>query len=475
MQKYMHIYPTKTKSKILFLYVAAYALLWFGYARFIVPIYGYMGFEWTPNMVKVFESIVVLVLFALSLPSTVKRPSDFFIHVHFLLPVVPMLVLYSASDLPRAYMYFVILAFAVVCLARKFKLPKIKGDMIPINRMIWGLLIIVAIYIISVILYGGLRYFNLNLLKVYEFRNVAAQNLPGICGYFSPMVSKVLLPFILLLAVYRRKWLVVGLALAGSVMMFALTNHKGPLYYPFLVLGIYYIMYIMRSRQRMVQMLLASYILIILVSLAPVLINNSEETEQPLSRIIIGSLLFRRACFVPAQLNFVYYDFFSTHPHTMLAQSKLIFGLVEYPYELDSSHLIGYHYYNNVLVGANTGWLGSGYMHFGFPGMLIYAMIISLLLSMVDTLAKRRELGISVAILFTPFFTLFLSSDLPTTMLTHGLLLAMFLFWACRLKGRVTSVPRKSIARFFMKFAVAIMRPVNATLLNITGTKQTND
>ena len=157
MQKYMRVYLTKTRTKILFLYLVAYALLWFGYATFIVPIYGYSGFEWAPNMVKLFESLVAIVFFALSLPSRVKRPSDFFIHVHFLLPVVPMLVLYSASDLPRAYMYFVILAFAVICLVRKFKLPKIKGDMIPIHIMMWGLLIIVAIYIISIILYGGLQ------------------------------------------------------------------------------------------------------------------------------------------------------------------------------------------------------------------------------------------------------------------------------------------------------------------------------
>ena len=447
----MHIYLSKTKFKILFLYVGAYALLWFGYARFIVPIYGDMGFEWAPNGIKAFEALLAIVFFALSLPSRVKRPSDFFVHVHFLLPVVPMLVLYSAVDLPRTYLYFVLLAFAVVCHVRKFKLPKIKGDMIPVPIMMWGLLSIVTIYILSIVLQGGLQYFNLNLLKVYEYRSLAAQDLPQIYGYFSPMISKVLLPFILLLAVYCRNWLIAGLALAGSVMMFALTNHKGPLFYPFLVLGIYFVM---RSNRRLIQLLLAGYILVILVSLAPFLINNHDTTEQPsFSNIITGSLLLRRVCFVPAHLNFVYYDFFSTHQHVMLAQSKLTFGLVEYPYNLDSSHLIGYHYYNNELAGANTGWLGSGYMHFGFAGMLIYALVVGLLLSIVDTLAKKRELGISGAILFVPFFALFSSTDLPTAMLTHGLLLALFLTWSCRLKGRVMSEPRKTIARFF-KIAV---------------------
>ena len=425
------------KLKILMLYLVAFALLWFGYATFIVPIYGYMGFEWAPNRVKIVEALLAIVFFALILPLRVKRPSDFFIHVHFLLPVVPMLVLYSAADLPRVYFYFMLLAFAVVCWVRKFKFPKIKGDMIPIPIMMWGLLLIVAIYIISIILQGGLQYFNLNLLKVYEFRSLAAQNLPRICGYFSPMVSKVLLPFVLLLAVYGRKWLIAGFAISGSVMMFALTNHKGPLFYPFFILGIYFVM---RSR-RSIQLLFAGYILVVLVSLAVFFIGDFGR--------IVPSLALRRVYFVPAHLNFVYYDFFSSHPHTMLAQSKLTFGLIQYPYNLDATHLIGYHYYNNELSGANTGWLGSGYMHFGFAGMLIYALIVGVLLSMVDTLAKKRGLSISGAILFIPLFTIFQSSDLPTGMLTHGFLLALFLTWSCQLKGKVRSKSRKTIARFF--------------------------
>lgn len=425
------------KLKILMLYLVAFALLWFAYATFIVPIYGYMGFEWAPNRLKIVEALLAIVFFVSSLPSRVKRPSDFFIHVHFLFPVLPMLVLYGAADLPRAYIYFVILAFAVVCLVRKFKLPKIKGDMIPIHIMMWGLLLFVVIYIISIIQYGGLQYFNLNLFKVYEFRSLASQNLPRIYGYFSPMVSKVLLPFVLLFAVYRRKWLIAGLAISGCVMMFALTNNKGPLFYPFFILGIYFVL---RSR-RPIQLLFAGYILVVLVSLAVFFMGNFGN--------MVPSLALRRVYFTPAHLNFIYYDFFSTHPHTMLAESKLTFGLIEYPYDLDSPHLIGYHYYNNVLTGANTGWLGTGYMHFGFKGMIFYALLVGLLLSMVDTLAKKRELSISGTILFIPLFAIFQSSDLPTGMLTHGFLLALFLTWSCRLKTRIKSRQRGTIARFF--------------------------
>jgi len=338
-------------------------------------------------------------------------------------------------------MYFVLLAFTVVCYARKLKLPNIKGGIISINIMMWGLLIIAGIYILSIIMKGGLQYFNLNLLKVYEFRNLAAQNLPGIYGYFSPMVSKVLLPFVLLLALYRRKWLVAGLALAGSVMIFALTAHKGPLFYPFFIIGIYFVM----CSRRPIQFLLVGYIFFILAPLVFFCIDNSN--------IILGTMTFRRAYFVPAHINFAYYDFFSSHSHTFLAESKLTFGLIQYPYDLDSSSLISYYYYHGdgTPGGANTGWLGSGYMHFGFTGMFIYALIVGLLLSMVDMLAKKRELSISTAICYLPFHALFLGADLPTAMLTHGFLLALFLTWSCRLKEDSRPVPHKRSASFFKK------------------------
>lgn len=427
------------KLQILLLYLVAYFALCLAHFSFICPIYGF--FEWTPKGEKILEALLTISLFAFVLPFRVDRPSDFFVHVHFLLPVVPMLALYSMSDLPRTYMYFVILAYAVVCQVRKFKLPKIKGHTIPMRKMMRGLLIIAAIYILSMIVQGGLRYLNFNLLKVYEFRSDAAENFPAVYEYFSSMLSHVCLPFVFLIAVYCRKWFFAGLALAGSIMMLAMTNHKGPLFYPMMSLSVYYVL---RLRRRKIQLFLIGYIFIIVAPLALFYIDNSN--------IITGVMSFRRLCFVPAQINFTYYDFFSQNPHTMLSESKLTFGLIKYPYDLNSSRLIGYLYFNGSMTtgGANTGWLGSGYMNFGLAGMLIYAFIIGLLLSLVDMLAKNRDMALLGAILFIPFLSLFLSSDLPTTMLNHGFLLALLLVWSCSLERRIGfAAPRGVIGRFF--------------------------
>ncbi len=169
---------TITKVYILFLYLLTNSLLWLGFAFYIVPTYSSLGVEWAPNILKIFETLFVICLFSWYLPSKLTRPSDFFVHVQFLFPIIPMLAIYGSSYLPKAYMCFVLLSFAIMCHMRKIKIQRIRLARIPTRLMMWSLLILAGIYILSIIVRGGLTYLNFNFLKVYEFRSLAAQNLP---------------------------------------------------------------------------------------------------------------------------------------------------------------------------------------------------------------------------------------------------------------------------------------------------------
>ena len=74
-------------------------------------------------------------------------------------------------------------------------------------------------------------------------------------------------------------------------------------------------------------------------------------------------------------------------------------------------------------------------MNFGFSGMLIYSFIIGLVFSIVDSLSQKKGIALSGSLIFTPFFVLFISADLPTAMLNHGMILALFLVWVTRLNS----------------------------------------
>lgn len=414
------------KINLTLLYLLAFTLLWVGYSTFVTVV-GFIGFAPNVNVLKIIESIFLLFLISFMLPSKVKKPSDFLMHIHFLLPILPMLVLYGAQDLSRKYILYAILAFTLLNYIRKFQFPNLKEGSLNPSRITNILFTIVFIYISSIIYLGGLNYINFNLLEVYNFRSAASDNLPGVFEYFSPLTSKVILPFILVLSVYNKKMMIAVFSLSSSILMFALTSHKGPLFYPIIVLIIYFILN--KSQNRLIYLLIAGYALSIAIPLIVYSLNNAFY--------FLGGLTFRRVYFVPALLNFFYYDFFSTNPHTLLSESKLTFGLVDYPYSLNSSRLIAYTYTKGSLTtgGANTGWLGSSYMNFGFSGMLIYSFIIGLVFSIVDSLSQKKGIALSGSLIFTPFFVLFISADLPTAMLNHGMILALFLVWVTRLNS----------------------------------------
>lgn len=397
-------------------YIASYALILLGYHEFVVPIYGYLGFEWNPDPVKITESVFLSFLLPWFLPVRFARPSDLLLHLQLLFPILPMIVLYAAEGQSRDFLYITVSAFLLMVLvASKTHIKVIRITRIsPVlfqRLLLGGSFVVIGL----IIMFGGLNYLNFDLLRVYEFRSDSASNLPGIFGYLSPLVSKVLLPFSLLLAVINKDRFLALVAILGSTMMFGLTSHKGPLFYPFVVLAVYFV----ASRRDGIRMLLIGYLISLIVSLVAFLFEQG---------LLVGSLMLRRAYLVPAQLNYVYFDFFSSNPFYLWSQSKVTFGLLSVPYTLAPSHLIGLEYYNNEQTGANTGWIGSGYMNAGIIGVYLYSVIMGLLLALLNAYSKAIDKSIVVATIVAPMLAVFMSADLPTAFLNHGIILSLILF-----------------------------------------------
>ena len=85
------------RIKNIILSLLAFIALWLGYVKFITVV-GYAGFIPDINKLKIVESLFFTILIAALLPTKIKKISDFLIYVHFLLPVLPMLVLYGANS-----------------------------------------------------------------------------------------------------------------------------------------------------------------------------------------------------------------------------------------------------------------------------------------------------------------------------------------------------------------------------------------
>lgn len=406
----------REKLAISFYYVASYFLSIYCFYHFIVPIYGYTGFKWQPVNFKIIEGLVILFLVSLILPCRFKKPSDFFLHFQFMFPIVPMLILYGVSDYSRLFLYFTITLFiSIVLISSMGGVKIIRMTRLSIVFFMRFLLILSWAGILAIILLGGLKYLNFDMSKVYDFRDAASNNLPGVFGYISPLISKVLLPFSFLLAFVQRDKISAMLSFFGSVIMFGLTAHKGPLFYPFVVLGVYYV----SGKNNFIEKLLFVYLFIVVLALIDFILFGGN---------VVGSLAFRRSYLVPAFLNYTYYDFFSTNPFYYWSQSKVSLGLSEMTYSLSPANLIGLEYFGSEETGANTGWIGSGYMNAGLLGMALYSVIIGYLMRILNTYSKNIDKRVLISILTAPMLTLIASSDLPSAFLNHGLLLSLVLF-----------------------------------------------
>ena len=128
----------------------------------------------------------------------------------------------------------------------------------------------------------------------------------------------------------------------------------------------------------------------------------------------ITGLITRRVFFLPALLDTCYFDFFDSNP--LFWSNSFLKHLIDYPYELKPTYLIGSEYFNRPDMNANIGIISEGYSNLGWSGVLINIIIVSGIFSFFNSL----QIHVKFYGIFLFFFFNTVSSGLPTIILTHG-------------------------------------------------------
>lgn len=397
-------------------YTLCFALYLFIYSSFIVDVFGYMGYE--DNLSATKTAIAALgICFCAFLIRNKNLPSEYFLHLTLSLVVLPTLVLFAGSNLPYIFAGTTLLAYSLLSVTTRLVTFKtIKTFRIKTPSILLHLLLIAsAATVLSIFAFGGGTYFNLNLAMVYEFRSEAADNLPGIFSYINPIITKVAIPFGVIIALQTRRWSALFALLMCAVLLFALTAHKSILAYPIVALTAYHF----SKNGRYAKLLIYSLLSIGLLSILELnLLRNSDFGYW------FSSLIFRRAILTPSFLNLAYIDWFGSNPTYFWADSRVTLGLVSPPSHLSSPHLIGYQLYGSEDMSANTGWIGSGFANAGIFGVVLYTVLIGILLSFLNSYSRKLGTPTIIAIFSSLILTVLLSADFLTSLLTHGLLVA---------------------------------------------------
>lgn len=309
---------------------------------------------------------------------------------------------------------------------KKIKVPSMryihKGDRIAVSLSLFFVLYLVCWYLIS----GAAFNMNFDISKIYEYRSQNSQRTNiGILSYINSWVYQVFCLFLITYFLYVKKIFFVVLFVLVQVFFFSVSAHKSILLYPFMVIGIwsYYKKY---TGLAIVPTILS---LVVIIGLLLFILDND---------VLFGSMLIRRVFYVPAILTYSYLDFFSEN--NFLYWSNSILSLfVEYPFTDGVAILIGE--YVGSGSSANNGYISSGYSHAGLTGVLIYSFLLGYILKFIDVISSEAvPLWFALSITAIPLRSALLSSDLLTTLLTHGLLVSISLLLLMRTKGHLSKM-----------------------------------
>lgn len=396
-------------------------LLDISYPFIIFPLFKYMGFGLDLNLFKLFESYVLLFLIFLLMPKEQKRPSHFILWLLVLVSYVPMLTVYAFKNEARIFIWAVTYFWLFVFLL--FQMPQVRLPSLKESKIFrfflivfFSLLVFWTIYSIS-----GIT-FNFDLTKVYDIRSEYTQADIPLSGYYFNWMGYVVTVAFFALFFQRKKWILAAVVFVLQLLLFSFTGNKTLLFaLPFALL----LMWITSRKNPLFFLAFGLFSLTGLAILSYLIIGD----------IWISSLFTRRLLFVPAQLAFNYFDFFSTNDPIYLSHSIFRFFL-SYPYDLKPPFHIGLVYFNKPDMAANNGIVGDAFMNFGFLGLFLWAVLFALVMKLVDSCAEGKNKKIAVAAMAIPSMAL-VNSAFLTTLLTHGFLFATFVLYLFPKDSRV--------------------------------------
>lgn len=408
---------------MIFNVVSFRAILDYLYVNFIIPLYGsnYMGFnyEMVPN--RYLLSWCFLLFLIPTISHKLNKFSDFVFMMFFLSVMIPLSSLWGLDPelpfLPILYMtlgyyisYYIVSSKRILPIA----FPYFKNSE---SITVGFALIMVAYLLILYSVTGAIFNMNFNMGRVYEFRqeNSSLTNV-GFLSYLNVWTYKVFNIFAMAYFLLKGRYFVFVILFFIQMIFFGVSSHKAVFFFPFLVLFCYFYF---RKKTSLLFIPMSFFLVSLFAFLITLILDNN----------LITSIMVRRLFYVPASTTFTYFEFADTFGHIYWTNSILSF-LGGYDYNKAITLVIGDYILGDSAsekyLGANNGFLSSGYLHAGLLGVVLYSIIFGYLLKIFDSLAKAGvPLWLSISLTVIPFRDLIISSDLFTSLLTHGLLVSM--------------------------------------------------
>ncbi len=383
--------------------------------------YSYMGFTYSPkDIFSIIATYIIMLLFALLLKKDYK-PSSIILFVLFLLNVIPVFTLFSySSDYSLSGVIYISIAYGSVLLSMNFvSYLKIDSNRRDLDKNLFLSLIIVfyCFAIIVLIKHFGIKFSLPSLDNVYETRaNYKDQITRGV-GYLFNWYGSILNPFVFLLALQKKKIIIVIISILFQFYLFSIGGHKTILFTLLVVFGIY--MFLEFYKRILLQKLM---LLGIVFSISILLLYDWVVGGYSLMTAIVVQRVF----LIPAQMYYFYIDFFQINPFDYFGQNFPFSLFIESHYELPIPATIGEAYLDRPDVFANANIFADAYANLGYWGILFIGYIFTLTFYLFDNIARNKDTSIIIPIIVLLSFTM-ANGSLVTSLVTFGILFFMLL------------------------------------------------
>lgn len=379
----------------------------------------YMNLTLRFSIIRLFISYIVSAFLIIGTPDLNNTISSFFLNIQLYVFLLPMCSLYGLSGRSLSFLTLISLCHIMQSglLCWKPNIASFRKVVIPRNQylLLLGLIFILIPVVSFFILTEGVPTFTaFNLYKVYEIRKNSIKLIKGM-NYLVPWVTKVIIPFLLVFYLDKKKWGRVFFIVLIQMYLYTILAQKTFLFTPVLVIGVYYLI----KKDMLNWGFEKGFSVGICVTSGLFLLNHNW--------IMPVSLFVRRIFFVPATIKFSFYDFFIKNPKVHFADGMIgrIFGITS-PYEMEIPKKIA-SFIGRPDSNCNGGYLADAYANGGVVAVIIIAVLLVVFIKLLESFSKNVNLAVASASCAYLFYSLNDTAFL-TSMLTGGGILLLLIF-----------------------------------------------
>jgi hypothetical protein len=407
--------------------LAYIAALHYVYEFHIAPIFAYLQYAYRPPDTSHYVvAIALCVGIALVLPRQVTRPSQLVVWVLFVVAVVPSIVVPQIAPALSPDQSMILASWV----AGSFLVPAALGTRQTVRGFaprlrtrrgaFWiGVAAFAVVGDAYLLATAGSDLQLPSLDDVYgvraEFATVEQND--ELLSYLAPLLATVINPLLIVRGLWARRWAWLALGLAGQALLYSAAGDKTTVLSPVALLLVF-VLFRASRRPPGAALLIGGAVLTAFMVVMDRLTATFDWTSFGVRRFLI----------TPGLLTAGYVAVFFGLDKAQLGHSFLS-TFFRYPYSVDPPYLVGGAFFGDPGTHANANLLADGYANFGYPGILMECLVLTVLLWIADDVTRGIPRGVAASLFVMPALSL-ANAGVFTVMLTHGLM-ALILLCAC--------------------------------------------